>query len=968
MIGVTGMEKQQAKGNTGEKWNKHRYMEALKLFIKSPMYLVFATITLIALLEVAGYYIHNYLDHKYPFAEGIVGSILFSALLIPAFSIMAYYVRKYIIVTENSERAEAKFESVVNNIKEAVFQTDAHGLWTFLNPAWGEITGYTLEESIGKNFIEFVHPEDRERNTQLFIPLIERKKEYCRHEIRYITKDKSYRWVEVFARLTLDGGGNIVGTSGTLMDITKRKEMENELINREKLMQGVAEATTILLKTMDQNVAFNKALEVLGKVTRADRVYIFQNQHHPITHQNVVSQRYEWCNESIDPQIDNQESQNICYKRLGFIRWYEVLSSGKEICGFAENFPIEERKSLEEQGIISTVVVPICVDAVFWGFLGFDDCTKAREWTNSEISLLNAAAASIGSAIKRSEDELHIQRLLKNDLKQTVQNLQNLVFKCKKQRDNEIYFTLFEGKIAEQFGLTTDTVFEKGLDAVLGLETANILRKHLERAFQGEVCSFEIKYRENIYYTSLSPIREGKEVMQVVGSAIDISDLKRAEDQIHYMAYYDTLTGLPNRAFFREQMNYLLSHAHRNNHVIVIMFLDLDRFKLINDTLGHMAGDELLKITAHRLKEAVREVDMVVRMGGDEFILLFPEVSEESNISKLAEKVLHVFKESFVIAGHEIYISTSIGISLYPHDGKDIDTLIKNADTAMYRAKENGRNNYQFYTDNMNERAVKRLEMEYSLRKALEKEELFMVYQPRIDLKTKKVLGSEALIRWDHPTMGLISPTDFIPIAEETGLILPIGEWVLYTACRQARLWNDDGYSNLRVSINISAVQFHKENLVETIKRIVSETKLEPKLLELEITENIIMQNTERTVQIIRDLKEMGIQIAIDDFGTGFSSLSYIKEFEADTIKVDRSFIRDIGISMSNESIITAIVNMAHSLDMTVVAEGVETEGQLAFLSSRNCDEVQGYLFSKPVGPIEFRALLEDRGNSLQCS
>jgi len=942
--------------------NKNKGSSTFNYLIKHPAFHIYILSIVVIIGNIKGHYLQRVLKHVLPLSQELLDLtiyIFFGLLLILA---SIHFIRKYLIVSENIERTEKQFESVINNIKEVVFQTDGNGIWTYLNPAWTEVTGFSIEESLGKNFIDYIFPEDRERNIELSMPLIERKQDFCRHEIRYISKVRNYCWVEVFAQLRTDEEDNIIGTTGTLMDITQRKEMEQALIERERILQGVADATAILLRNVEIHKAFNKVLEVLGRATSADRVYIFQNSFDSLNQKHIVTQRYEWCNEGIEPQIDSPELQDVAYEDIGMMRWYNTLSSCNEICGDICEFPTGEREVLEPQGILTLAVVPIFVDEFFWGFIGFDDCSRNRVWSRSEITLLFTAAASIGGAIKRSEDENQIQELLRSDLKHTVQNLQNLVFKCKKDFENQIYFTLFEGRVAERIGLATDIVSGKNIVEVFLGKTAERIIDHFYNAFQGQVCNFEMQYEECVYYTSLSPIINNGEVIEVVGSSIDITDLKAAEEQIQYMAYYDTLTGLHNRAFFRKQLSYLISHANRNKETMAIMYLGLDRFKLINDTLGHIAGDELLKQAAGRLKLEVKDGDMLVRMGGDEFVIVFPEICIEGEISKKAQKIIEVFREPFNINCHELYISTSIGISLYPHDGVDMDTLIKNADTAMYRSKDNGSNNYQFYTDDMHKRAVERLELENSLRRSLVRNELFVVYQPRFNLKTEGIVGAEALLRWKHSTRGLISPTEFIPIAEETGLIHEIGKWVLYTACKQTQQWSDRVGADFHISVNISALQFQRADFVDLVKNVIIETNLNPGMLELEITENTIMQKTDIALNNIKELKEMGIEISIDDFGTGFSSLSYIKEFDSDNLKIDKSFIWDIGLSASNESIISAIISMAHSMGMAVIAEGVETKEQLEFLMNKSCDEVQGYLYSKPLEPMDFvsRFLLAD--------
>lgn len=438
----------------------------------------------------------------------------------------------------------------------------------------------------------------------------------------------------------------------------------------------------------------------------------------------------------------------------------------------------------------------------------------------------------------------------------------------------------------------------------------------------------------------------------------ELAERKRVEDILRYLAYHDTLTDLPNRTLFNDRLSVALNQAKRNNSNFAVMFLDLDYFKMVNDTLGHDVGDRLLKGIASKLSNLLRKGDTISRIGGDEFTILLHGINHAEDAAMVAQKIIDTLREPWVVGVHEFHITTSIGIALYPNDGEDQETLIKNADAAMYQAKQNGRNNFQFYTPAMNARAIYRLELENHLRKALERKEFVIHYQPQVEISTGLILGIEALIRWQHPEWGLISPAEFIPIAEDTGLILSIGEWVIRTACQQAKRWQDQGFPPLRVSVNLSARQFQQPNLVLKVADILSETGLDPRWLELEITESIAMKDVEFTGKMLFELRKMGITIAIDDFGTGYSSLSYLKRLPIDIIKIDRSFIRDITTDPDDASIVSTIIVLARNLKMQVIAEGVETEEQLAFLRKQNCDQMQGYLFSKPLSAKNLEKIL----------
>jgi diguanylate cyclase (GGDEF)-like protein/PAS domain S-box-containing protein len=440
----------------------------------------------------------------------------------------------------------------------------------------------------------------------------------------------------------------------------------------------------------------------------------------------------------------------------------------------------------------------------------------------------------------------------------------------------------------------------------------------------------------------------------------DITERRRAEDEIQSLAYLDTLTGLPNRILLQDRLSEALIRAEREAHLVGVLFLDLDRFKPINDTLGHAVGDLLLKSVSDRLRECVRKSDTVARLGGDEFVVVLMSVHRELDTTLVAQDILDRLAQPFDIEGRDISTSASIGIAVYPRDARDASTLLKNADMAMYVAKDRGRNTYQFYTDEMNRRVSELVSLETSLRVALEREEFFLQYQPQVDLARGRIAGVEALLRWHHPERGLIPPGRFIPVAEETDLILTIGDWVLRAACLQARAWQDAGLPPLRMVVNLSDRQFKQPGFAELVQGILGETGLAPQLLELDLTEGMMMGDADETVHRLRALKDMGLHLAIDDFGTGYSSLAYLMKFPVDRIKIAQTFVRDIATDPSDAAIVETVLAMGRSLKLDVVAEGVETEEQFEFLMSRQCNEMQGYYFAAPLAPLDVERLVRE--------
>jgi diguanylate cyclase (GGDEF)-like protein/PAS domain S-box-containing protein len=429
----------------------------------------------------------------------------------------------------------------------------------------------------------------------------------------------------------------------------------------------------------------------------------------------------------------------------------------------------------------------------------------------------------------------------------------------------------------------------------------------------------------------------------------DISERKLAQQRVNYLAYYDALTGLPNRMLLREHLNTAVAAARRRGRGVALLFLDLDRFKIINDSLGHSFGDLLLRQVASRLKNEIRQEDTVARVGGDEFLILLNNVENFAEVEVIATRIVKSVMGEFVIQGRTVSVTCSLGISVFPEHGEDAEALIKNADMAMYSAKEQGSNTFCFFTDEMNMALMERLNLENGLRSAIDKGELFLVYQPQINIANGSVIGMEALIRWQSREWGLVMPDRFIRVAENSGLIVPIGEWVLRTACRQMKQWQDNGLLLAPIAVNVSAVQFRQEGFRELIKQVLDETGLDPQYLELELTESLLLSNEDVMFEVLNGLKSMGLKLAIDDFGTGYSSLSYLRQFPVTKLKIDRSFIREVELNLDDAAITAAIISMAKVLDLKVIAEGIENEAQLLFLMKHECDEGQGYFFSRPL-------------------
>lgn len=545
----------------------------------------------------------------------------------------------------------------------------------------------------------------------------------------------------------------------------------------------------------------------------------------------------------------------------------------------------------------------------------------------------------------RIQMERDLQHALENDFQSTIKQLSNLIFKIVRSDDGQFRFVMSEGKIAEKINFTTEQVSGKRIDELFEPADAHIIEQHAKQVYDGIHAKFEIQLWGIYFLVHLSPIYQGSKVKEVLGATFDITDRKQDEEKIKYMAYHDALTGLPNRTFILEK----LQEEIEAKRAFSLLFLDLDRFKNINDTLGHSVGDELLKSFSERLQSVKTKDSVVARFGGDEFLVYVPE-RDRDQVSQIATHFIQVLSGFYTIDDLETYLSPSLGISMYPSDGNTPDQLIKNADTAMYQAKEEsqsqGKNTFYFYEPSLAEDLQKKVLLETELRKALEEEQFELYYQPQVNIKTDEIVGVEALLRWNHPTLGIVSPLDFIPLAEETGLIIPIGEWVLKTASEQAKRWQMAGYPPMTMAINVSIRQFMSYGFADFVQKTLDEVGLEPKYVELEITESMTI-DVQYAERILKTLQAIGVKVSIDDFGSGYSSLNYLSNLPINKLKIDRVFLLDL--NENNKAVVKAVIALAKSLELEVLAEGVETDDHVHFLKNLSCQLVQGYHYFKPL-------------------
>ncbi|WP_057770879.1 sensor domain-containing protein [Cytobacillus dafuensis] len=554
---------------------------------------------------------------------------------------------------------------------------------------------------------------------------------------------------------------------------------------------------------------------------------------------------------------------------------------------------------------------------------------------------------------------------LQNDYRHVVTSMQNLIFKVIKDKNGQFVYTLNEGKLAYELGLEKEKMLNKSLKDIFSEELQLMLEKYYCEAFLGRQLSYNYSFRGRQLLTYLSPIVSDGKVVEVIGCMSDITELHQAKQEVEFLAYHDSLTSLPNRRKLNEDLNHIIEKSQNNNDRFALFYIDLDRFKHINDSFGHSVGDCLITKVSSMLKKAIGNNSRLYRFAGDEFIIIFPQMKNHEEAMIKAKQILLLFEQSINLSNQlEINATCSIGISLFPEHGETSEELIRNADAAMYAAKTYGRSTYKMYEEEICQSQEKALLIEYHLRKAIDQNEFELYFQPKIDLNTKEMNGMEALLRWNNEELGSIPPDTFIPIAEETGLILKIDRWVLEKACEQNKKWNDSQFFKpMKVSVNISPLHFRTPKFQQVVQQVLEQTELDPNLLEIEITENSFMNQTEECIECLNDLRKMGITVAIDDFGKGYSSLNYLRKFPIHALKIDRTFIHEVSRNMDDIAIVKAITLLAHELNLKVVAEGIETKEVIDVLEEIGCDEIQGFYVSKPLSKNEFENLIKQNTN-----
>ena len=777
--------------------------------------------------------------------------------------------------------------------------------------------------------------------------LAEGKTNSVRAEFRFRKPDGSWIWFADDGCAIRDADGRLTAIEGILTDITERKSAAQR---RDAILKAVAASADELLRSPDLRRSLPKVIEWIGQATGVDRAHIFEIEtSNPAC---CVLQHCMWSAPGTPSSPILAAVKGAAMAKFGFAPWLPKLARGETIVGHVRDFEEPVRDLFTRLGTQSVLSVPVCIDGRWWGHLGFDDCRTDREWSPTEIDTLKTLAELVGAAVVRAA---HLRKLA--DANRIVENSPTILYRLNPRPPFELTYL---SQNVKRYGYDADDLLADPDNWLrhIGSESHSRIAADIKALVEGKTQQTLIELRlrkSDDSYAWLEgrgyAVRDNEHRLTAIeGTLTDITERKLAEEKIAKLARTDLLTGLPNRAAFLERLNFEFLHARRGNGRFAVHYLDLDRFKDVNDTLGHPVGDDLLRAVADRLKAAVRESDMVARFGGDEFAVLQDNTDDTAAIETLAAKIGKILAVPYTIDGNVVPTTVSIGIVPYRADISDADDMLMKADLALYRAKSEGRNTFSLHAAELDKQSRERIVTGDLLRHAIERRELELFYQPQVEIKSGRIVGLEALLRWNHPHRGLLLPSAFIPIAETSGSIVMIGEWVMRQACRQIRTWRDAGIAPPVLAINLSAAQFKLSAALDRVMaKNLARFGVPANQLELELTETVLMETTQKHSAAFERLRRLGVRITIDDFGTGYSSLDYLRSFRVSRLKIDRRFINEVCTNPDDAAIVRATVNLAHDLGIDVVAEGVETAEQRSFLLAIDCDLAQGYYFGAPV-------------------
>ncbi|MGB9989268.1 bifunctional diguanylate cyclase/phosphodiesterase [Massilia sp. SM-13] len=795
---------------------------------------------------------------------------------------------------EDIGQREERFRTIVTQVPGAVFRYRPDGPIEFVSDAIEEISGYSAKQfmrSTTHSWANLITPEDRRMQRRECSAAIREGRAY-EIEYRIIDSTGVERWVQENGQPQVDGIGPLV--DGIITDVSDRKH------NEMRIEALLAEQSAILDNVMF-GVMFVRHRSIVSVNRRCEELFGYAPGEMTGNSTSIVF-----------PTAFDFEAAGA--------RQYPTLGNGEYFS--------EERHYRRQDGSLFWCMVSGCA-------IDQHRPNEGSIWVYADIT-----------ARKEAEEKLRLSATVLQHIADGVMVVDDRgIIVAVNPAFTQITGYSEEEALGKDRSLTRSGRHDEGFHDALWEQLVT------NGYWRGEVWSLRKSGEQYLEWLTMTAVRDQSGMTtHYVGVFSDITKVKESQEKLDHLAHHDPLTALPNRLLFHDRLHHAIQRVTRGNEQLALLFIDLDRFKNVNDTLGHHIGDELLQQVAKALSSKLRDGDTLARLGGDEFIVLLEDVDGQYGASQVAEKLVAMFEQPFMVAGHELFVTCSVGVSLFPADASDLNMLIRNADVAMYQAKARGRNGYRFYAPSMTGEGVERLRLETFLRRSIEKEEIFLNYQPQVEIDTGRLIGVEALVRWNHPELGLVPPIRFIPLAEDTGFINQLGKWVLSEACRQMVRWQEAGLEVPKMAVNLSAKQFDRGSIVSMVADILRETGLEPHRLQLEVTESVIM-NTGDALAFINDLHAIGVSLAIDDFGTGYSSLAYLKQMPVQTLKIDRSFIKDISTDVNDEAIAIAIIQLGKSMNLSVIAEGVETHDQAAFLLRHGCNQAQGYFYSRPVMP-----------------